>query len=338
MKTGIQYIALILFILSSCSMKKNNDSIATATPDAVKAIGTLEDKSDSLEVIKLETGKEFRFKGLAIDVKAEKAYLGSWDKKEIVVISLKEKKYNVIKTKYSGILNGMGTYIKNDKLYAVMNDVDDNPQARPISALLVIDLVNQKVLHSYEAIGANGRHHFNHVTVDEQGIAYISNTLKSSIYTVNTVNPQDHLRKLVEHEDLSWIHGIDISPDGSKLFSTSYHGGIKIYDLKRGRFSDFRDTSTTGDDGLKYYQGCLYGIGNNALKRYTLNDTEDKIVKTETLLYDHEFFNDPRCLSIVGGYLYCLGNIEFEPVEFRRSRKMARKKPLNDSYLIKLKL
>ena len=166
----------------------------------------------------------------------------------------------------------------------------------------------------------------------------MSDTLKSSIYTVNTNDPADSLKQLVEHKDLSWVHGIDLSADGSRLFSTSYDGGIRFFDLKTKSFSSFRDLATAGNDGLKYYEGCLYGVGANVLKKYTLNKAEDGIIRTEALLSDHEFFNDPRCLHIEAGYLYCLANIEFEPVEFGRGGKRARKAPLSDSYLIKLKL
>lgn len=300
-------------------------------------VPSLQGRSGSIEVISLGTGREFRFKGLTIDVKNGVAYLGSWDKKEIVAVSLKDKKHQRIPTKYSGRLNGMGVYKRGDKLYAVMNEVDDTPGANPLSVLVVIDAATREVLRSYEAKGKNGRNHFNHVAVDGNGIAYVSNTLKSGIFTVDTNNSADSLKLLVEHEDLSLVHGIDLSEDGAMLYTTSYHGGIKFYDLKRKVFSSFKDVSTSENDGLKYYQGYLYGIGKNALKRYTLNTTGDAVVKTEILLADHPFFNDPRCLHIEDGWIYCLANIEFQPVIFGQEQDNG-KKPFNDTYLLKYKI
>ncbi|MGH9752584.1 MAG: hypothetical protein ACREA2_07355 [Blastocatellia bacterium] len=331
-------VAAAISFCAGCAHKKDGSLLSIKDADSIRTLAEQSPQSGGIEVIKLETGREFRFKGLAIDLKTEKAYLGSWDKKEIVVVSLKEKTHSTIKTGYSGKLNGMGTYLKRDKLYAVMNEVNDSPNARPVSVLLVIALTNHHILRSYEAVGVNGRHHFNHVVVDDNGIAYVSDTLKSAIYTVNTNNPADNLKQLVERKDLSRVHGIDLSADGSRLFSTSYDGGIRFFDLKTKGFSPFKDLATADNDGLKYYEGCLYGVGNNALRKYTLNKAEDGIIRTEVLLSDHEFFNDPRCLHIEAGYLYCLANIEFEPVEFRRSGKTTRKTPLSDSYLIKLKL
>jgi hypothetical protein len=339
--TGCPFVATSVRLhrfSAGCAHKKDASSLLVKDADSIRTHADQSPRSGGVEVIKLETGREFRFKGLAIDLKTEKAYLGSWDKKEIVIVSLKEKKHSIIKTGYSGKLNGMGVYIKRDKLYAVMNEVNDSPNARPVSVLLVIDITNNYVLRSYEAVGAKGRHHFNHVAVDDNGTTYVSDTLKSSVYTVNTNNPSDSLKQLIEHRDLSLVHGIDLSADGSRLFTTSYDGGIRFFDLRTKSFSSFRDLATADNDGLKYYEGCLYGVGNNTLKKYTLNEAEDGIMRTEVLLSDHEFFNDPRCLHIEAGYLYCLANIEFEPVEFRRSGKTTRKTPLSDSYLIKLKL
>jgi WD40 repeat protein len=301
-------------------------------------LGVTPQQPGAIEVINLGTGTEFRFKGLGIDLKANNAYLGSWDKKEIVVVSLSTGKHEILKTKYSGQLNGMDCYFKNGKIYALMNDVDDTSGAKPISVLLVFDSKTGKLISNYESVGLNGRNHFNHVVVDDNGVAYISNTLKSRIDRIDTTDPKGCITSLVEHKDLSWVHGIDLSPDGTRLFTTSYKGGVRIFDLSTHSFYPYRDTILAGDDGLKYHQGSLYGVGRNSIKKYTLNDTETQIIKTDTLLKDHETFNDPRCLHIENGFLYCLSNIEFEPVTFRGQQKSSRKTALTDSHIIKLKL
>jgi WD40 repeat protein len=290
------------------------------------------------EVIHLSTGTAFKFKGLGIDLKANNAYLGSWDKKEIVVVSLSTGKHQILKTKYSGRLNGMDCYFKNGRIYALMNEVDDTPGAKPISVLIVFDSQTGDLLKSYEAVGINGRNHFNHVVVDDSGIAYISNTLKSCVNRVDTNDPLGRITALIEHQDLSWVHGIDLSSDGKRLFTTSYKGGVRIFDLTTHSFHPYRDTTLAGDDGLKYHRGSLYGVGHNAIKKYTLNDIETQIIKIDTILKDHETFNDPRCLHIENGFLYCLSNIEFEPVTFRGQQKPSRKTALTDSHIIKLKL
>ncbi|WP_108801926.1 hypothetical protein [Aquimarina sp. Aq107] len=264
--------------------------------------------------------------------------MGSWDKKQIVKVSLKDKTHSTIPTKYSGKLNGMGTFLKKNLLYAVMNEVDDDPNIKAISVLLVIDTNSDNVLQAYESTAKNGRNHFNHVVVDNNGVAYISNTLQSSIHTVDTKNPKDSLKIFFEHKDLSFVHGIDLNNNGEKLFTTAYDGGIRFLDIKTKQFYSFRDTTLNANDGLKYYKGDLYGVGKNAIKKYALNKEENKVIKVDTLLIDHPFFNDPRCLHIQNDFLFCLANIEFEPVIFPGGIRKKRKKALDDTYLIKLKL
>lgn len=291
---------------------------------------------DALEVIKLGTGTEFKFKGLTVDIDQSVAYLGSHDQGEIVSVSLTENRYEVLKTKYSGKLHAMGCYLKNDRLYVVMNEV--GRKTSQIAVLLVVDVKSKQLVKSYESVGINGRNHFNHVVADNHGVVYISNTLKSAIHTVDTQNPQDSIRRLIEHPDLAWVHGIDLSPDGSKLFTTAYEGGIKFFDLRTGTFSDYRDLSLAGDDGLKYYDGFLYGVGQNMIRRYTLDSLQHRVTHVDTLLANHDYFNDPRCLYIEDGLLYCLANIEFEPVYFRKPDKTYRETALTDTYLLKFKL
>lgn len=323
---------LITILITSCGQLKSKDNPAYAISEQYKPL------PDSAEIIKLRTSTRFRFKGLAIDVQNHNAYLGSWDKQEIVTVNLLNGVHQTLKTKYSGKLNGMGCAIKKSRLYTVMNEVNDNPNTPSISVLLVFDLKSNQLLRSYESTGIHGRNHFNHLVVDDNGIAYISNTLKSCVNFVDTTIPDGKIQILVEHKDLAWVHGIDLNEEGTKLFTTSYNGGVRFFDLNKKTFSSFRDTTLAGDDGLKYYKGHLYGVGQNMIKRYTLNHDQTSITKTDIILKDHEYFNDPRCLHIENGFLYCLANMEFEPVIFRGQKRSSRSTALDDSYLIKMKL
>ncbi|MBN8653393.1 MAG: hypothetical protein J0L67_18340 [Cytophagales bacterium] len=290
--------------------------------------------ADSIEVIALKTGTNFRFKGLAVADDGS-FFLGSWDKKEIVKVHPQQSDYEVLQTRYSGKLNGMGCYLRDGILYALMNEVNDDPAARPVSVLLLFDSKSLKLLKSYESHGVAGRNHFNQVVVNSKGVAYISNTIRSSVFVVDTRNPSDSLKQLIQHADLSWVHGLDLSTDEQTLFTTAYDGGIKFLNLQTLTFSPYRDTTLAGDDGLKYYKGALYGVGSNEIKKYTLDKNEQAVTKEEVILKDHPFFNDARCLQAKDGYLYCLANIEFEPVDFNSVNKT---QALTDTYVIKLKL
>ncbi len=290
--------------------------------------------TDSVEVIPLNTGTNFKFKGMAISDDGS-IFLGSWDKKEIVKVYPNQTKYEKLQTKYSGKLNGMGCYIRDGILYAVMNEVNDDPAACTISVLLLFDIKSLNLIWAYESVGIGGRNHFNHVVVSSRGVAYVSNTIKSSVFVVDTHNPIDSLKQLVNHPDLSWVHGLDLSTDERTLFTTSYDGGIKFLNLESLAFSPYRDTTFAGDDGLKYYKGALYGVGDNQIKKYTLDEQEQVVIRGEIILDNHPSFNDARCLQIKDGYLYCLANIAFEPVVFDSTRQ---KQPMTDTHVVKWKL
>ncbi len=59
----------------------------------------------------------------------------------------------------------------------------------------------------------------------------------------------------------------------------------------------------------------------------------------ELILKDHPRFNDPRCLHVAGGVLYCLANIGFEIVRFDTSSPVPDSRPdFTDTYIIALQL
>jgi hypothetical protein len=291
--------------------------------------------AETIEVLPLGTGTQFRFKGLAIDGQRGRAFLGSWDQKQLVVVDLGTRVHRVVPTRYSGKLNGMGVHLRDDKVYFVMNEVDDRPGAKALSVLLVIDAVTLEMVRSYELRAAGARHHFNHVVVNDRGIAYVSDTLHGSIYTVDTTRADDSLRVLVHHRDLTMVHGLALSARAT-LIATSYRSGIVFIDVDRKVVRPSRAPATAGDDGLAYHAGVVYGIGGNALKRYTLDAAGDAVVGTNVLIHDHPVFNDPRCLDIRDGWLYTLANIELKPVSFAGGR--SRGADLDDSHLVRYRL
>jgi hypothetical protein len=282
-----------------------------------------------VEVVRLGTGTRYRFKGLALDPEARVAYLASWDRRRLVAADLRRGTHRVIPTPYDGRLNALGVCLRGELLYAVMNEVDDAPAARALSVLLVIDTRDFRVLRVFERRAAGGRHHFNHVAVDAQGVAYVSDTLQAAIWTVDATRSDARLSLLVSHPDLTRVHGLDLSADTRRLFATSYGAGIKFFDLTTGRLLPFADRATAGDDGLKYHRGALYAAGRNAIRRFVLNGAQDAVVRTEVLLQDHGLFDDPRDLHVEDGRIHCLANIEL-------ARPRTGRPPLLDSHLLVL--
>lgn len=292
------------------------------TPSSVRDVAPVPPDTAQVRVIPLHTRTAYRFKGLAVDSTGNRFFLGSWDQREIVSVSAAAPGVTVFKSPYQGRLAGMGVFLRAGRLYALMNEVDDAPDARPESVLLVFHAASGTLLHTYALQGtAEGRHHFNHIVVNGAGRAYISNTLKAGVWTVNTTDPTDSLRPLLIDPRLRLVHGIALPPSEDRLFVTSYEAGLAVVDLSSRTLRVYDAPGSQGTDGLRYYRGSLYGVGQNALTRYRLNADGSRVTSAIPLLINHPAFNDPRCLDIVDGTLFILGNIEHAPVGFRDSSR-----------------
>lgn len=175
-----------------------------------------------------------------------------------------------------------------------------------------------RTVRSYEIRGDRaGRHHFNHVVVDANGRAFISNTLKGSVWTVDTRDPRANLELLIEHPKLRLIHGVTLGAANRMLYAPSYEAGLGVIDLDALTYASLQQPDSQGNDGLIYHRGFLYAVGQNTLTRYRLSPDGRQALDSTVLLKDHPYFNDPRCLDIVGDSLFILANIEHAPVSFR---------------------
>lgn len=318
--------------LAACSLPSrpppHEPPAAATNPAPVEARAPL--------AIALGTGSGWRFKGMAIDSAGRFAVLASWDRKRLLRIDLVTGEQTPISTPYDGRLAGLGVTQVGDRVYAVMNAIDDDASAHALSVLLVLDAGTLEVLQAHELRAAGPRHHFNHVAVDRRGRAYVTDTLHAAIHVVDTLDPRAPVTRLVHDPSLDWVHGIDLSPAGDRLFVTAYGGGIRIFDLERGAFTAYSDPSTAGDDGLRYHAGSLYAVGQNMIRRHVLDPSLSRVVRTEIVLAQHPAFNDPRDLQVVGDRIYCLANIELAPVAFDDASPL--RAPLTDSHVVVLPL
>ena len=290
-----------------------------------------------VEIIPLHTGTAYRFKGLAVAPDGARFFLGSWDRKQIVAVRGAPSLLVEFDSPYRGRLNGMGVYLRGNTLYAVMNKVDDG-NAQAVSALVLFDIRSGKTIRSHELRGdGSGRHHFNHVIVDADGRAYISNTLKSGIWTIDTRDPGARLEHLIVHPGLRMIHGIAFGADERTLYVTSYEDGLGIVDLDTLHYESLQQPDTRGNDGIAYHRGFIYAVGQNALTRHRLDGDGRRVLDSIVLLRDHPQFNDPRCLQIVDDSLFILANIEHAPVSFRQGG-FRRRDWLTDTFVLRYPL
>lgn len=281
----------------------------------------------------LGTGVAYRFKGLAIDRASSRAYLASWDRRQLIAVDLEHGTHREIPTPYAGRLAALGVHARDGALYAVLNDIDVRAGAHAISALVVIDLATEKVTRAYEQRADGPRHHFNHVVVAADGTAYVSDTLHATIHAVDTRDATASFAPLVVDPRLGRVHGVSLSDATPRLFATSYDGGLSIYDLERRAFVGEPYAAAAGDDGLAYACGALYGIGLERLTRYALDSTESRVTDAQVVVLEHASFNDPRDVWVEDDRITCLANMELAPVSPHR-----RGRPAIDTHLLEIPL
>lgn len=281
----------------------------------------------------LGTGTDYRFKGLAIDRATARAYLASWDRKQLVVVDLERGTHHELPTPYAGRLAVLGVHVRDGALYAVLNQIDGGVATPAISALVVIDVATEALVRAFELHARGPRHHFNHVVVAADGTAYVSDTLHATIHAVDTRDPAASFGPLVVDARLGRVHGVALSRAAPRLFATAYDGGLSIYDLEHHTFLGEPFAASAGDDGLAYARGGLYGIGRERLTHYALDPTESEVIDASVVLLEHPSFNDPRDVWVEDDRITCLANMELAPASPHR-----RGRPATDTNLLEILL
>ncbi len=288
------------------------------------------------DVIELNTEKELYPEGLAVDVIGKKIFLNSTNQNKTVIADFDGKKVEDIKTKYYGRLRGTGLLFSNNLLYALGNDnYDTTKDADHKSVLQIINPENNKLIRSYEKVSKE-RSVFNDITLNDKGIAYITNTSEKAIYSLNTTKATSKFKIFHQSSDLSGANGITISTSSNKLFVATQNG-VRIFDLRTKQLLPFQDASTNGIDGLKYYKGSLLGIKEDHLVKYTLDTKETKIVSSQVLIKTNYTFDAPTSLCILNDIVYVLANSQFSK-RTKIENQLMDKSELTGTYILLYKL
>jgi hypothetical protein len=292
--------------------------------------------NQQLNVLELNTEKELYPEGLAVDVFSKKVFLNSTNQNKVVSTDFDGKIVTDIKTKYYGTMRGTGLTFKNNLLYALgNNNYDTSRTANHISVLQIINSKSNTVVRSYEKISKN-RSLFNDITLGEDGIAYITNTSENTVYTINTLKDKSQFDVFFQSSEIEGANGITISPGKNKLFIATVNG-IKLFDIKTKLLLAYSDTLTRGIDGLKYYNGKLYGLQNGQLTAYQLDDKEENIISIQILIKTHYTFDVPTSLCITDDVIYVLANSQFGK-RYRIENRLLNKAQLTNTYILTYKI
>lgn len=289
-----------------------------------------------LNVLELNTEKELYPEGLAVDITNKKIFLNSTNQNKVVFSDFAGITQADIKTKYYGTLRGTGLLFDNKYLYALgNNNYDTIKNAKHISALQIIDPKTNKMIRSFEKI-SNSRTMFNDVTLTKNGIAYITNTSENAVYRINTSKENSRFEEVIRSVEIKSPNGISISEKNDRLFiATDY--GIRIFDLQKKLLLPYKDTLTSGIDGLKFNKGKLYALQYGQLVSFQLDEKQETIISKQVLIKNHYTFDAPTSLCIAGDTIYVLANSQFGKRN-RIENNLTDKSQLTNTYIITLKV
>lgn len=309
MRKDLLYFLLVVFIVTACGEERNMEVITIKRKDLIP-------------------------EGIAIG-SDESIYLTSINTKNILRSNPDGSQPRNLDVPYGGTHDGLGMVIKDGILYALRNNSDSLFTA----ALQLIDLETEKQIASYELTDTT-ESFFNDMAITSDGRIYITNTMKSAIYTIENDNLTLFIESAVEYPN-----GITLSSDERFLYVAAFFDGIRVIDLTTKEVLNQPDTVglTRGIDGLKYFQNSLIAIQNgfldrtdHSIVRYYLEADGISILSVDTLVNDHEVFRIPTTFDIRNGWIYCLANSQLD--NLHDDGYLVDEEELTDTYILKLKI
>lgn len=256
---------------------------------------------------------EFDFipEGIAVDHNNRDIYLSSLHLDKISRISSTKRPADVITAGQHNYSIGVGMEVVGGKLYA-LSDVDRSG----VSQLIIVNVENNSLVNKFDMDRLS---FFNDLAVLDSFI-YLTDTDSHRVYRCN--QQSGAIEVFLEDETLQYPNGITISDDGTKMFVDSYSDGIRVVDLETGLVvnSSHDGSSSIGIDGLKYYQGNLYGVVNggatpedrHGFYKFLLSSDEKDILGVEPIFIDHPLMDIPTTFDIVNGTVYLLANSQMD--------------------------
>ncbi|MBN2000007.1 SMP-30/gluconolactonase/LRE family protein [candidate division KSB1 bacterium] len=183
------------------------------------------------------------------------------------------------------------------------------------SGVFKYDLVEKKLLKKY-MLPPKERHFLNDLTLDSTGTVYVTDWAKPAIYYISA--GEDEIKKFCDLPRSP--NGIDISPDGKKLFVAG--SGIGVLDILSKRFTEFPHPpgSLLSGDGLYYYKNSLIAVQNadlGKISRFYLDENQEKIVAKQLLEAYHPLFDIPTTGVIVENLFFFIANSQLRSYDER---------------------
>jgi hypothetical protein len=262
--------------------------------------------------------------GIAVDPDSKSTFVGSVRSRKILRIDGKGhiQEFSDSSDGLWGVF-GMRIDSKHRTLWVCTSAVPQMEGYQPSDqnrvALFRYDLLSRKLRKKYVLNDQSHPHLWGDLVVDANGDVYLTDKKSPQIFIVR--RSVDSLEVFKESALFSSLHGLDFSPDGTKLLVADYARGIFSVDMKTRKeillppcsgatllsidaFSRFRD-------GFVAVQN---GITPRRVVRLTMDRECSKVTKVECLFANHTY-SDPTLGCVVKNEYYFNGNGRWESVD-----------------------
>jgi DNA-binding beta-propeller fold protein YncE len=250
--------------------------------------------------------------GIAIDQATSRTFLGSMRNGDIFVIDAAGQMSKFASVADDEKLAAIGLFVDAEKevlwaIGATFNLVEGfDPDAPARSGVFGFNLTTGQLEHQYMA--AEPGNGFNDVTVAPSGDLYLSGGTLSIVR-----DGSDVIQPVKTTQKIFGSNGVAITPDGNRLFVTSYPVGIATIDLSSGETAWLEapgGATLYGIDGLYWYEGDLVGVQNGVnpwrLVRLQLNQSQTAITNIRMIEFANESIT-PTTGAIVDDIIHYVG-------------------------------
>ena len=286
---------------------------------------------------------------VAYDPVEEVFYVGSMYKRKIVKIGPDGRAREFVPPARDGLLSVLGMKVdaKRRALWAVAGNYGDappmekpEPSMAGRAAVFRYELPGGRLAQRYDRAPRPGaRLWFNDLVVHPSGDVYVS-AGPDGIFRIP--GEAGRLEPFFAEQGLL-VNGLDLSPDGRRLFLADSSRGIRRLELatrKSAALPAPPGSDLRGIDGLYFHRGGLVAIQNGRsperIVRLRLNAALDRIEGVAVLEEANPLWVIPTTGVVVGDSLHYVGTSQLE--SFARDHTIWPREKLKDTLILKLRL
>ena len=288
--------------------------------------------------------------GIAYDPRTKTFYVGSTYLRKIVSVDARGTVRDFTAEAQEGLRGVLGLRVDATRrlLWAVSSDIGlsmpikGNPRdCLGCSAVHKYDLRTGRLLKKYSLPNKPAPHFLNDLTLNSDGDAFISDTLTGGLYRI--ARARDELEEFVSLGKDSFPNGIDLSPDGRKLF-VGTNESITVVGVGDRSVARLKLPAGVkpGIDGLYFHRGGLITVepfDKEKIVRYILDERAGAVTRVEVLESAHPLMSQPTTGVIAGRDFYYIANSQLQVFRklFKPDGELERGK-LSEYVVLRLKL